>query len=52
MRTSLRRFMRLAKGHSKSLKHHVAMRAIFVAWYNFSRKNEAPKDQLPAMASG
>ena len=36
----------------KSLKHHVAMQAIFVAWYNFARKNEALKNQTPAMANG
>jgi hypothetical protein len=25
---------------------------IFVAWYNFGWKHEAPKNQTPAMASG
>jgi hypothetical protein len=29
-----------------------SMQAIFVAWYNFARKNEALKNQTPAMASG
>ncbi len=48
---SLRRFTRLTNGHSKSLKHHTAMQALFVAWYNFARKNEALKSQTPAMAS-
>jgi IS1 family transposase len=52
VRMTLRRFTRLTNGHSKSLKHHVAMQAIFVAWYNFSRKYEALKEQTPAMASG
>jgi transposase-like protein/IS1 family transposase len=52
VRMSLRRFTRLTNGHSKSLKHHVAMQAIFVAWYNFARKNEALKNQTPAMANG
>jgi transposase-like protein/IS1 family transposase len=52
VRMSLRRFTRLTNAHSKSLKHHVAMQAIFVAWYNFARKNEAIKNQTPAMASG
>jgi hypothetical protein len=28
------------------------MQAIFVAWYNFARMNEALKGQTPAMASG
>ena len=51
VRMSLRRFTRLTNAHSKSLKHHVAMQAIFVAWYNFARKNEAIKNQTPAMAS-
>ena len=51
VRMSLRRFTRLTNGHSKSLKHHVAMQAIFVAYYNFARKNEALKNATPAMAS-
>jgi len=46
-----RRFTRLTNGHSKSLKHHTAMQAIFVAWYNFGRKHETLKNQTPAMAS-
>jgi hypothetical protein len=37
-RMSLRRFTRLTNGHSKSLKHHKAMQALFVAWYNFGRR--------------
>jgi transposase-like protein/IS1 family transposase len=51
VRMSLRRFTRLTNGHSKSLRHHTAMQALFVAWYNFARKNEALKNQTPAMAS-
>jgi hypothetical protein len=51
VRMSLRRFTRLTNGHSKSLKHHKAMQALFVAWYNFARKHEALKGQTPAMAS-
>jgi transposase-like protein/IS1 family transposase len=52
VRMSLRRFTRLTNAHSKSRKHHAAMQAIFVAWYNFARKNEALKGATPAMASG
>jgi transposase-like protein/IS1 family transposase len=47
-----RRHTRLTNAHSKSLKHHVAMQAIFVAWYNFCRKHETLKGKTPAMASG
>lgn len=52
VRMTLRRFTRLTNGHSKSLKHHRAMQALFVAWYNFCRKHEALKGKTPAMASG
>jgi transposase-like protein/IS1 family transposase len=52
VRMSLRRFTRLTNAHSKSLKHHRAMQALFVAWYNFARKHEALKGNTPAMASG
>ncbi len=52
VRMTLRRFTRLTNGHSKSLRHHTAMQALFVAWYNFGRKHEALKGQTPAMASG
>jgi IS1 family transposase len=41
VRMSLRRFTRLTNVHSKSLRHHTAMQALFVAWYNLCRKNEA-----------
>ncbi len=52
VRMSLRRFTRLTNAHSKSLRHHKAMQALFVAWYNFGRKNEAlGKNTTPAMAS-
>jgi IS1 family transposase/transposase-like protein len=51
LRMSLRRFTRLTNGHSKSLKHHRAMQALFFAFYNFVRKHETLK-QTPAMASG
>ncbi|MCH8841110.1 MAG: IS1 family transposase [Planctomycetes bacterium] len=52
LRMHLRRFTRLTNGHSKSLKHHKAMQAIFFAWYNWCRKNESINNQTPAMASG
>jgi transposase-like protein/IS1 family transposase len=52
VRMSLRRFTRLTNAHSKSLKHHAAMQALFVAWYNLCRKHETLKGQTPAMASG
>ena len=37
VRMRLRRFTRLTNGHSKSLRHHTAMQALFIAWYNFGR---------------
>jgi IS1 family transposase len=46
-----RRFARLTNAHSKSVKHHEAMVAIFVAWYYFCRKHETVKN-TPAMAAG
>lgn len=51
VRMTLRRFTRLTNAHSKSLKHHRAMQAIFFAWYNLCRKHETIK-QTPAMAAG
>ena len=51
LRMHLRRFTRLTNGHSKSLKHHEAMQAIFFAWYNWCRVHETIK-QTPAVASG
>jgi IS1 family transposase/transposase-like protein len=51
LRMSSRRHTRLTNAHSKSLKHHVAMQAIFVAFYNFCRKHETLKGQTPAMVS-
>ena len=52
LRMNNRRHTRLTNAHSKSLEHHVAMQAIFFAWYNFCRKHETLKGQTPAMASG
>lgn len=51
MRMNLRRFTRLTNGHSKSLKHHVAMQAILFAWYNFWRKHATIKT-TPACKAG
>jgi hypothetical protein len=47
----MRRFSQLTNVHSKSHKHHVAMQAIFFAFYNFFRKHEALKGKTPAMKS-
>ena len=52
IRMHLRRFTRLTNAHSKSLKHHEAMQAIFFAWYNFCRLHLALGKQTPAMAAG
>jgi transposase-like protein/IS1 family transposase len=52
VRMQVRRFTRLTNAHSKSPKHHVAMQAIFFAWYNFCRKHQALQGKTPAMAAG
>jgi IS1 family transposase/transposase-like protein len=51
LRMNVRRFTRLTNAHSKSLKHHRAMQALFFAFYNFCRKHESI-GQTPAMAAG
>jgi IS1 family transposase/transposase-like protein len=51
LRMHVRRFTRLTNAHSKSLRHHKAMLALFIAFYNFCRKHETIK-QTPAMAAG
>jgi hypothetical protein len=52
VRMHVRRYTRLTNAHSKSWRHHAAMTALFVAWYNFSRKHETLRGRTPAMASG
>lgn len=47
-----RRFTCLTNAHSKSLDHHIAMQAIFIAWYNFIRLHSSLEKQTPAMAAG
>lgn len=50
-RMHVRRFTRLTNAHSKSLKHHKAMQAIWFAFYNFARKHDTLKTS-PAVAAG
>lgn len=50
-RAHVKRFARLTAAHSKSVKHHEAMQAIYFCFYNWCRKHETIK-QTPAMAAG
>jgi len=52
VRMHVRRLTRLTNAHSKTAHHHAAMVALFVAFYNFSRKHETLKGLTPAMAAG
>lgn len=52
VRMHVRRYTRLTNAHSKTFRHHAAMTAVFVGWYNFCRKNMAIRGKTPAMASG
>ena len=52
VRMQVRRFTRLTNAHSKTIKHHKAMQAIFYASYNWVRKHETLKGATPAMAAG
>lgn len=52
LRMQVRRFTRLTNAHSKSLRHHTAMLALYVAWYDFCRGHETLGGKTPAMASG
>ena len=48
----VRRFNRLTNALSKSVAHHSALTALFVAFYNFCCKHETLQGKTPAMASG
>jgi transposase-like protein/IS1 family transposase len=53
VRMHVRRFTRLTNAHSKTYDHHAAMTALFCAFYNFCRPNQAlGKGITPAMAAG
>jgi IS1 family transposase len=54
VRMHVRRFTRLTNAHSKTTRHHAAMVALFVAFYNFCRKHEScgKGKQTPAMVAG
>lgn len=53
LRMHVRRFTRLTNAHSKTVKHHSAMTALFFCWYNFCRTNlTLGKKVTPAMAAG
>ena len=52
LRLNLRRFTRLTQAHSKSLKHHIAMQAIYFCNYNFCKIHSSLEGkQTPAMAA-
>lgn len=52
VRMHVRRFTRLTNAHSKTVKHHAAMTALFTAFYNYVRKHETLKGKTPAQAAG
>jgi hypothetical protein len=57
VRMHCRRFARHTNANSKSLPHHKAAIALFVAWYNFCRLNSGSLDSdgnvvTPAVAAG
>ena len=52
LRLNCKRFARLTQAHSKSLKHHIAMQAIYFAHYNFCRVHSSLGNLTPAMAAG
>ena len=51
LRMSVRRWTRLTNGFSKSWKHHNAMMAIYIAFYDFVRPHMTLKGETPAMAA-
>jgi hypothetical protein len=50
-RISTRFYTRLTNGHSKKWANHVAMTALYIAWYNFVRPHSTLKT-TPAVAAG
>jgi IS1 family transposase len=52
MRMHNRRFTRLTNAHSKTIQHHTAAVALFVAFYNFCRKHETLGKATPAKLLG
>ncbi|MCE9543987.1 MAG: transposase [Planctomycetia bacterium] len=53
LRMHVRRYTRLTNAHSKTARHHAAMTALFIGFYNFVRPNMAlGKKVTPAMAAG
>lgn len=51
MRQHMKRFARLTAAHSKKVKNHAHMVALYTTWYNYARINSAVK-MSPAMAAG
>jgi len=52
VRMHLRRFTRLTNAHSKTLANMKDAVALYVAFYNFCRQNQALGKRTPAMAAG
>jgi hypothetical protein len=46
-----RRFTRLTNAFSKKWENHVAMFALYAAWYNYCRRHQTLKT-TPAVAAG
>jgi hypothetical protein len=52
MRTSMRRFTRLADAFSKKVENHCHALALYFVWYNFRRQHKSLGGVSPAMAAG
>jgi IS1 family transposase len=55
MRTGMRRFTRMTKGHSKKVENHAAAIALHFMYINFARPHKSlanPYPRTPAMAAG